>query len=606
MTTATRSRKGAAASHAAARAAPRVASRDYVKIAVDYAHDVVDGRILACKWTKAACQRHIDDLARADSGDAGAFPCRFDATKAVKPCRFVELLPHIKGKWARNHELITLSPWQVFVTVAVFGWVNAETGKRRFRSVYIEVPRKNGKSSWTSGIALYMLTADGEEGAEVYSAATTRDQAKIVFSAAQTMARRSPALKEATGVDVGAHNINVVATASKFEALSAEGETLDGLNTHFGAIDELHAHKKRDVLDVIETSMGSREQPLLWMITTAGSDRAGICYEQRTYVTKILNTVLMQHDGLGYKVEGASATDDSYFGAIYTLDDGDAWDDPTVWAKANPNLGVSVFPDYIASLCRKAQETPSAVNNFLTKHLDQWVNADVAWMDMRAWDKCADANLTDAQFEHQECVLAFDLASKIDLAARMQLFERDIEGRKHYYAFGRYYLPDLAVEESNNSQYEGWVRENRIETTEGNIIDFDVIEDEAVELVSRFTVREVAYDPFQATQFSTQMAAKGFAMVEMRPTVLNFSEPMKQLEALVLDGRFHHDGDPILSWAVSNVVCHYDKKDNIYPTKERNENKIDPLVALLMALGRVITAPIAVSSVYEERGILSF
>jgi phage terminase large subunit-like protein len=194
----------------------------------------------------------------------------------------------------------------------------------------------------------------------------------------------------------------------------------------------------------------------------------------------------------------------------------------------------------------------------------------------------------------------------VDLAARIQLFEREIDEKKHYYAFGRYYLPELAVAESNNSQYEGWVRENRIETTEGNIIDFDVIQDEAEDLVSRFPVREVAYDPFQATQFSTQMAVKGFTMVEMRPTVLNFSEPMKELEALVIDGRFHHDGDPILGWAVSNVVCHYDKKDNIYPTKEKPENKIDPLVALLMALGRVITAPITTRSVYEDEGIFSF
>jgi len=577
--------------------------RDYASIARDYALDVVEGRILACKWTKAACQRHLDDLARSTSEE---FPWVFDPAKAAKPCRFVELLPHTKGKWARNHELHVLSPWQIFVTVVVFGWVHRETGKRRFRSVYVEVPRKNGKSSWLSGLALYMLTADGEEGAEVYSAATTRDQAKIVFSASQQMARKSPDLRKATGLEVGAHNINVLRTGSKFEALSAEGETLDGLNTHFGAIDELHAHKKRDVFDVIETSMGSREQPLLWSITTAGSDRAGICYEQRTYVTKILNDVLSRHDGLGYKIEGARASDESYFGIIYTIDDGDAWDNPAVWAKANPNIGVSVFADYLASLCRKAQETPSAVNNFLTKHLDQWVNADVAWMDMRAWDKCADLTLSDAQFEQSECVLAFDLASKIDLAARMQLFEREIDDRKHYYAFGRYYLPESAVDESNNSQYEGWVRENRIETTEGNIIDFDAIEDEAQDLVSRFTVREVAYDPFQATQFSTQMAAKGFQMVEMRPTVLNFSEPMKQLEALVLDGRFHHDGDPILSWAVSNVVCHYDKKDNIYPTKEKPENKIDPLVALLMALGRVITAPITTRSVYEDEGIFSF
>jgi len=556
-----------------------------VAIATSYARDVVDGRILACKWTRLACERQLADLERAETE---GFPYRFDTAAAAKVCRFIELLKHIKGKWAG--EPIRLEPWQCFILTTVFGWLHIESGLRRFRTSYIEVPRKNAKSTITSGVGLYMLTADGEGGAECYSAATTRDQAKIVFNDAQNMARRSPELRQHFGVEVGAHNMNVLRTASKFEALSAEGNTLDGLNTHFAGIDELHAHRTRAVFDVMETSTGARAQSLLWLITTAGSNRAGICYEQRTYVTKLLDGV---------------AADESYFGVIYTTDEGDDWADPAVWGKANPNLGVSVYQDQLARLCRKAQEMPSAVNNFLTKHLDQWVNADVAWMDMKAWDKCADLALDSADFEGEPCLVSFDLASKVDIAARAQLFEREVDDVRHYYAFLRYYLPESTVEESGNSQYRGWVRDGRMVTTDGNIIDFAVIEEELKELVSRYEIREVPYDPFHATEFSTRMAAEGLPMVEMRPTVLNFSEPMKQLEALVLSGRFHHDGDPVLAWMVSNVVCHIDAKDNIYPRKERQENKIDGVVAVLMALGRLLTTPITTRSTYEENDIFS-
>jgi len=561
------------------------AARDYIQIANDYARDVVEGRILACKWTKAACHRHLRDLEAVDGDD---FPYRFDAAKAIKVCRFIELLPHYKGKWA--NELIKLEPWQVFIVTAIFGWVDRETGLRRFRTAYIEVPRKNGKSLFAAAITLYMLTADGEPGAECYSAATTRDQAKIVFDAAQQMARKSPKLRDHFGLAVGAHNLNVLRTSSKCEALSAEGNSLDGLNIHFAAVDELHAHKTRAVYDVLETATGARTQSLLLSITTAGSNRAGVCYEQRTYVTKLLDMV---------------AADETYFGIIYTTDDGDDPFDPAIWAKANPNYGISVFPDDMARLARKAAEMPPALNNFLTKRLDVWVSSDVAWMDMRAWEACGDKSLEPGQFEGEPCILGYDFASKIDIAARIQLFTREIEEKTHYYAFLRSYLPESAIEESRNSQYDGWVRGGHLQTTEGNVIDFEMIEDELDDLGGHHEVKEVAFDPFQATEFSTRMMAKGFPMVEMRPTVLNFSEPMKQLEALVLSGRFHHDGDPVLAWMASNVVCHTDVKDNIYPRKERPENKIDGVVALIMALGRALAGPIASESIYETQDLMT-
>ncbi len=542
-------------------------TRDYCAIGLQYAKDVVAGRIPAGRFVKAACKRQIDDLKR---WKGKAAPFRFDKAKAEKVCRFIELLPHIKGPLAG--QMIVLGAWQIFILTTTFGWVKPD-GTRRFRRVYIEVPRGNGKSALSSGLGLYMLCADGEGGAEVYSFATTRDQAKIVFGDAQNMARRTPGLKAHFGVEVNAHNINVLRTASKFEALSAEGSTLDGLNTHFACVDELHAHKTRAVYDVVETSIGKRAQSLLWVITTAGSNRAGICYEVRSFVTKVLAGV---------------AKDESQFGIVYGLDEGDDWTTEEALIKANPNWGISVMPEVLLPLQAKAMTMPSAANNFKTKHLNEWVNADTAWMDMKAWEACADPALDPEQFTGEPAWVALDLASKVDIAAKVSLHVREIDGKQHFFCFGKYYLPRDTVDRGENSQYQGWEHMGLLTVTDGAVIDFGVIEDDLLADCSRFEVREVPYDPFQATQLSTRMAAQGVPMVEMRPTVLNFSEPMKQLEALVLQGRLHHNGDPVLTWMMSNVVAHMDVKDNIYPRKERPENKIDGVVALIMALGRAM------------------
>ena len=541
--------------------------RDYIAIANRYIRDVLAGKVIASKNVKQACQRQRDDLARFKGKDS---PYRFDKARAIKVCKFVELLPHIKGPLAGQR--ITLGAWQVFILTTVFGWVTPDNF-RRFRRVYIEVGRGNGKSALSSAVALYMLSADGESGAECYSAATTRDQAKIVFSDAKQMARRSPGLQANFGVTVSSHALYVQNTGSKFEALSAEGSTLDGLNTHFGVIDELHAHRQRAVYDVLETSTGKRSQSLLWVITTAGSNRSGICYEVRGFVLKVL--------------EG-TVKDESQFGIVYTIDDADDWTTEAALKKANPNWGVSVMPDILLPLQSKAMAMPSAANNFRTKHLNQWVNADTAWMDMRAWQRCADPDLDKDQFMGEPCVIGLDLASKIDIAAKMRVFRREIEGKQHYYVFGDYYLPSEAVEKADNSQYSGWEQLNLLTATDGAVTDFATIEAGLLDDASDYQVEQVAFDPFQATQLSQRMAEHGLPMVEMRPTVLNFSEPMKSLEALVLEGRLHHNGDPILEWMVSNVVCHIDAKDNIYPRKERPENKIDGVVALVMALGRLL------------------
>ncbi|GBQ93825.1 terminase large subunit [Gluconobacter albidus] len=563
------------------------AAYPHVAMARRYMRDVLSGRILACQHAVAACIRQEQDL---KAEKTKGFGYRFDKDRAEKVCRFISLMPHIKGPKARARELIVLEPWQAFILTTAFGWVDKRTGFRRFRRVYIEVPRGNAKSTLSSGVGLYMLTADGEAGPEVYSAATTRDQAKIVFGDAQKMIGKRPDMARQFGLDCQVAGIICAANDGQFTALSRDGKTQDGLNIHFACLDEVHAHKTREVYDVVETGAGKRDQSMIWAITTAGSNRSGICYELRSYMVRVLNIALSRWKDCPYALKGDTAEDDQLFGLIYTLDDGDDWTDPEIWKKANPNWGVSVMPDYVAGLANKAMQLASAQNNFKTKHLDLWVNANQAWMDMLAWGRCADPSLRIEDFADQDCIMALDLASKVDLAVRIRLFQRKNGDETHYYVFAHFYLPQRQVDESGNAQYEGWVIEGRITATAGDVIDFDNIEADIQSDVSVFDVRAVAYDPWQATQLSQRMTERNVPMQEYRQTVQNFSEPMKELEALVLSGRLHHDGDPVLAWCMSNVVCHTDAKDNVYPRKERVENKIDGAVALIMAIG-MATAP---------------
>ncbi|WJN75529.1 terminase large subunit [Burkholderia anthina] len=540
----------------------------FVDTANQYIDDVLAGRIVACKWVKLACERQRRDLARADMGDP-EFPYRFDNDAATRICEFIELLPHTKGRWARTRQRIKLEPWQAFILTTVFGWLHVDSGLRRFRRAYEEVARKNAKSTKSSGIALYLFAADGEPGAEVYSAATTRDQAKIVFDDARAMALREPDMCAALGVEILQHQL-LTDDGSKFLPLSAEGSTLDGLNVHGGVIDELHAHKTRAVFDVIDSGTGARDQSLLWLITTAGSDLTGICYEQRTHVTKILEGVFV---------------DETFFGIIFTLDDGDDWSDPSVWIKANPNLGVSVFVDDMEMACRKAQSMPSAVNNFLTKRLNVWVNADSAWMDMRAWERCADRDMRLDDFVGERCWIGMDLAEKTDFAALVLVFER----AGTFYVFPRFYLNEYAVENGSNSQYSGWERAGHIIVNEGNATDFDLIADDIRRFCGMFDVQEIPFDPAMSRYFATQLVKEGLPLVEIRQAPIFFTQPIIQTENLVLEGKLRFDGNPAMTWMVSNVVVTTSRYNGLkHPTKERPENKIDGPVAMFLALGRAM------------------
>jgi phage terminase large subunit-like protein len=540
-----------------------------------YAERVVRGEETAGKNERLACKRFLDDL---EKQGTEAFPYVFDEAAGSRACRFIELLPHIKGEWAKpryhdgrlSYATIKLEDWQVFLVINIFGWRHMVTQLRRFLRAYLEVARKNAKSTLAAAILLFMTTADGEPGSHAYSAATTGDQAREVFDVARNMAIREPEFIRRFGVSVGKHDITVESTASSAKPLNAEGSTLDGLNVHFACVDELHAHKTRAVYDVIDSATGARSQPLILMITTAGSDTSGICYEQRDYTTKVL--------------EG-SVVDHTWFGIIFTIDEDDLWHDPAVWRKANPNLGVSVKTDDMAAAVRKALAMPSALNNVLTKRLNRWVNADTSWMPIEDWKHCGDTKLQVADFAGEKCWIGMDLAEKRDFAATAKVFQRG----EQFYLFVRLYLNEHAVAESGNAHLQGWSHAGYVTVTDGNATDFDVIADDLRNDCKTFDVQEIAFDPAMSRYFATKLVEEGLPLVEIRQAPMFYTQPLIQVENLVLERKLTHDANPVMTWMISNVVVTVSRITGLkHPTKSREENKIDGPVAALMALGRAM------------------
>lgn len=559
-----------------------MATPTYFERAKAYAQRVATGAEVAGRFERLACVRFLRDL---DRQGTEAFPFVIDEALGSRACRFMELLPHIKGEWAKPiyvdgkfcYAKLQLDDWQIFIEFQLFAWVHQVTRLRRFRRDYEEIARKNAKSTRLAARQLYLAFADGEPGAHCYSAATTGEQAREVFDVSRNMALREPEFLQRFGVEVGKHDITCAGSASSYKPLNAEGSTLDGLNIHGACVDELHAHKTRAVWDVLDTATGARSQALLSAITTAGSDRSGICYEIRDYTIKVLEGVV---------------EDETWFGIIFTIDDGDDWFDPSVWRKANPNLGVSVKVDVLEAACRKARAMPSAVGNFLTKHLNVWVSSDSAWMDMLAWERCGNPKLRLADFAGEPCWIGMDLAEKRDFAALVLVFKRaDV-----WTFFPRLYLNESAVEQSGNAHLQGWARAGHVVMTEGNVTDFDVIAADLRRYCTEFKVQEIPFDPALSRYFASKLVAEGLPLVEVRQAPLFFTQPLIQIENLVLEGNLHFDGNPVFTWMISNVQVSVSKFSGLkHPTKAREENKIDGPVALLMALGRAMQVPVAVA-----------
>lgn len=579
-------------------------ARDYPAIAEGYARDVAKGTIPAGKSVRLQCERFLAERKIERRKD---FPHRFDRDAASRVCRFIERLPHSKGKWARSRQMLRLEPWQVWILCCTFGWLRKADGRRRFRVLFVVVPRKNGKSALSAGVGLYMFCADGEFGAEVYSGATSEKQAWEVFGPARLMAMRTPALLKRFGVEVNARSLVRIHDESKFETIT--GNPGDGQSPSCSIHDEYHEHSDDGQVDTMRTGMGARDQPLQVKITTAGDNLAGPCYadiqDEREKLAGIGR--VGQGDAAGGGLGAGPPLDDETFFVEYTIDEGDDWKSEAALRKANPNFGVSVDGDFLKARQRDAIAVPRKAGIFKTKHLDLWVSAKAAYFDIEAWRRCRDGGIPMRGAEviglerlrGRRCIASLDLASKIDIAALELLFPP--AGAKAtiddpYIRTGFYYLPAETVQ--NVPRYQAWDAAGLINVTDGNIIDYDEIIDTLRQARSAFQLEQIAYDPHQATMMVTTMMKEGFPVVEYRPIVINFSEPMKQLDALSKAGLIAHGGCPVMEWEMSNVVAQADAKDNVYPRKPREEAKIDNPVALMAAIGVAMAqeeAPMAVS-----------
>ncbi|PUA17273.1 terminase large subunit [Glaciimonas sp. PCH181] len=540
-----------------------------------YARDIVAGRLPACRWVRLACQRHLDDLAVSRKR---TYQYKFDAAEAEKKLQLIEMLPHTKGEWGFKRQLVTLEPWQKFGLACTFGWKNKKTNFRRFRESYWEVCRKNGKSVIGAGVAISMFIADNEFGAEVYSGATSEKQAWEVFRPARLMVKRTPMLIEAAGIEVNASNMNLPEDGSRFEPLI--GNPGDGASPSCAIIDEYHEHNSAALYETMLTGMGARRQPLVLIITTAGANIEGPCYDKRRQVIEML-------DG--------TVPDDELFGWIFTIDEGDDWTKPEVLAKANPNMGVSVFRAYLESQQQKAIRTARFTNTFKTKHLNVWTSVKTGFYNMPKWRDCEDKTLTSEQFEGQSCVLGFDLARKLDMNSMAKLFTRDIDGKRHYYSVTpRFWVPEETVKNTDNKRmaerFQAWVNSDLLYETAGAEVDYREILAEAVEVNKVSPVDTCPIDPHGATGLSHQLDDEGLTPVVITQNYTNMSDPMKELESAIASGRFHHDGNPIMTWCISNVIGKFlpGNDDVVRPIKQGDDNKIDGAIALIMAIGRAM------------------
>lgn len=543
----------------------------HVAKALAYIDGVTSGEILAGVHVRRACERHRRDVERESDP---AWPYRFDAEKAERVCKFIELLPHVKGEWARavpgnpKANRLRLEPWQCFVVSMMFGWVQKANGFRRFRKASLYIPRKNAKSTLAAGIGWWMFAKDDEPGAEVYSGATSEKQAWEVFGPARQMALSSPKLPEGLGVLVNAKSLVRPGHNCKFEPVI--GKPGDGASPHCAIVDEYHEHPTSVLYDTMLTGMGARRQPLLLIISTAGDNISGPCRGDWLLMEKILAQTL--HD-------------ETHFGVIWSADEGDSWNSETALRKANPNFDVSVRSDFLLAQLATAEREAIKQGIYKIKHLNQWVTARNAFFNLESWRKLADPKLKIEDFAGQSCFMAIDLAAKIDLAVLIIIFPID---ENRIAVFGRYYAPDATVQLPENQHYQKWQLEGHLIVTPGNMTDHTLIRDDVFELKGKYQVKELAYDPDGATMLVNELTAEGVTCVEIPQTMGMLSDPMKHVDAMIRSGWIAHTGDPVMEYAISNVIAQHDRGDRVKPTKERPENKIDPAVGLIMAVHRLI------------------
>jgi phage terminase large subunit-like protein len=555
-----------------------VATRTETAVAA-YAKGVLADEIPTCRFIRLACRRHLRDL---ETGHERGL--HFDADAAQRAIDFFGFLKHSKGEWAGQP--FELSPWQAFVVGCIFGWKRGD-GLRRFRLAYVEVPRKNGKSTLAAGVGLYLFIADEEPGAEVYTAATKRDQARITHGEATRMVKASPALMRR--VRIYKDNLSIEDSASKYEPLGADADTMDGLNVHAAIIDELHAHKTRDVVDVLETATGARRQPLIFEITTAGFDQESICREHHDYSVQVLENTI---------------EDDTWFGYIAAIDDGDDWTDPETWRKANPNYGVTVKPDDLERKCLKAQHLPAAQNAFLRLHGNVWTEQEHRFVDLALWDENA-GEVNEEELAGLECYGGLDLSSVQDMTAWLMVFPYD-KDPDEVDILCRFWVPEARLTDPHNryrAQYQAWARQGKLMTTPGDAVDYGFIKAQILADAKRFHLVDMAIDRlFQGYQVGTDLQEEGIKVVGMGQGFLSMAGPMREFERRLLAKKLHHGGHPVFRWMAANLSVKQDAAGNLKPDKATSQGRIDAFPALMGGLDRAMRHETA-RSVYDERGV---
>jgi phage terminase large subunit-like protein len=510
----------------------------------------------------------------------------FDEQAASRAVNFFgRALTHAQGQWAGQP--FRLLPWQEHEIIRPLFGTLRDDGLRQYRTCYVEVPRKNGKTTLAAGLALYLLMADNEPGAQVYCAASDRDQASLVFNAAAQMVRQSSVLASRCKVIDSTKRIVLPGTASFYRAIPADAGGAHGLNASGVVVDEVHVQPNRDLIDALVTSVGARRQPLIFYITTAGYDRNSICWELHDYALKVKAGII---------------DDPTFLPVVYAADEGDDWKDPASWAKANPGLGETVSLEYLAGECKRAQEVPAYENTFRRLHLDQWTQQATRWLPMDRWDACNEP-VDVAALRGRPCYGGLDLSTTTDLSACAFVFP-DGAGNLDVLAHGWIPEDNLAERERRDRvPYSLWIRQGHITATPGNVIDYAFIRQWIKDAATRHSVREIGYDPYNATQLVIQLQDQdGLTMVPVRQGYLSLSAPTKELLGLVLGRRIRHGANPVLRWAADNVMVTTDAAQNIKPDKEKSTQRIDPIVALIIALERASRAGNA-TSVYESRGI---
>lgn len=504
-------------------------------------------------------------------------------------CFIEKFCCHTKGRWdGKPFELID---WQEQIIRDIFGTIK-ENGYRQFNTAYVEIPKKQGKSELAAAVALYLLCADFEPGAEVYGCAADRNQAQIVFDVALQMVKRCPALEKKMSIRPSQKEMEYLPTGSKYKALSADVANKHGFNIHGVIFDELHTQPNRKLFDVMTKGSGdARMQPLYFLITTAGNDVNSICYEQHQKAKDILEG--RKHDATFYPV-------------IFGADDDEDWTDPKVWKKANPSLGITVGIDKVEIACEQAKQNPAEENSFRQLRLNQWVKQSVRWMPMDKWDACS-FPVNEGALEGSVCYGGLDLSSATDITAFVLVFPPQDEDDK-YSVLPYFWVPEDTLElrvKRDHVMYDLWEKQGFIQTTEGNVIHYGFIEKFIEELGERFDIREIAFDRWGAVQMVQNLEGMGFTVVPFGQGFKDMSPPTKELMKLTLEERIAHGGHPVLRWMMDNIYVRTDPAGNIKADKEKSTEKIDGAIATIMALDRAIRCGNDTGeSVYDSRGLL--